>query len=66
MEAPMTVRFSWEKVASVLESFSALEMVKMVFYHRFFFIYPCSGALALSTPVHTTANNTPLFKKKNL
>ena len=37
-EAPMIVRFSWEKVAPVLESFSALEMVKMVFDHRFFFI----------------------------
>jgi hypothetical protein len=56
------VRFSWEKVAPVLESFSALEMVKMVFYrHFFFFIYPCSGALVLSAPVRTTANNTPLF-----
>jgi hypothetical protein len=37
-EAPTIVRFSWEKVAPVLESFSALEMVKMFFYRRFFFI----------------------------
>jgi hypothetical protein len=34
------VFFHWEKVASVLEIFSALEMVKMVFYCRFYlFIY---------------------------
>jgi hypothetical protein len=37
MEAPTTLCFSWEKEALVLESFSALEMVKAVFYRRYFF-----------------------------
>jgi hypothetical protein len=34
-EASKVVRFSWEKVTLVLENFSALKMVKMVFYCRF-------------------------------
>jgi len=36
MEAPKTVCFNWENVAPMLEIFSALEMVKMVFYCHFF------------------------------
>jgi hypothetical protein len=66
MEASTTVRFSWTKVALVLKSFFALEMVKMIFYRRFFlyFIYPYSGALALShTGAHRCKKSTVIFKK---
>jgi hypothetical protein len=40
MESLMTVCFSWEKLAPVLESFFALEMVNMVFYCPFFLVTP--------------------------
>jgi hypothetical protein len=53
-EAPMAVRFNWEKEAPVLESFSALEMVKMFFYRRFFFYLTMFWCARVK---HTSAHN---------